>query len=202
MSTHHHHYLLYTHTPLQVLPELQAALQTCQFYSFDCEMSGLYPPGCEDYPTDDVDDRYLKTAAAAEDFIVTQMGLSLFTWTGSHYEARSFNFHLFPSPSDEMDLRFSCQASSLAFLAGHGFDFNKVSVVLGGGLWKGGQGVWGRGEVQVRVGGWVGGWGALEGGRLGKMPVYHKVLLQGGLWEHWWAKPNLEQPLKPTLCLE
>jgi hypothetical protein len=96
-------------------------------------MSGLYPPGCEDYLTDDVDDRYLKTAAAAEDFIVTQMGLSLFTWAGSHYEARSFNFHLFPSPSEELDLRFSCQASSLAFLAGHGFDFNKVNVFGEGG---------------------------------------------------------------------
>lgn len=70
--------------------------------------------------------RYLKTAAAAESFLVTQMGLSLFTWTGSHYEARSFNFHLFPSPREEWDLRFSCQASSIAFLAAHGFDFNKV----------------------------------------------------------------------------
>jgi len=117
----------------QALPALQEALSTCQFYSFDCEMSGLYPQGMEDYAVDDLDDRYLKTAAAAESFIVTQMGLSFFTWTGSHYEARSFNFHLFPSPSEELDLRFSCQASSLAFLAAHGFDFNKVERAAPGG---------------------------------------------------------------------
>lgn len=51
--------------PLQVtrhnfhfaLPVLRDALASCQFYSFDCEMSGLYPPGLEDYPSDDVDDR-------------------------------------------------------------------------------------------------------------------------------------------------
>lgn len=51
--------------PLQVtrhnfhfaLPVLREALASCQFYSFDCEMSGLYPPGLEDYPSDDVDDR-------------------------------------------------------------------------------------------------------------------------------------------------
>jgi hypothetical protein len=36
---------------------LQEALASCQFYSFDCEMSGLYPPGLEDYVSDDVDDR-------------------------------------------------------------------------------------------------------------------------------------------------
>lgn len=109
-----------------MLPALKAALASCQFFSFDCEMSGLYPTGVEDYPIDDVDDRYLKTVASAESFVITQFGLSLFTWQGSHYEARSFNFHLFPSPSEDMDMRFSCQASSLAFLASHGFDFNKV----------------------------------------------------------------------------
>lgn len=51
--------------PLQVtrhnfhyaLPVLAEALAGCQFYAFDCEMSGLYPPGLDDYPYDDVDDR-------------------------------------------------------------------------------------------------------------------------------------------------
>jgi hypothetical protein len=109
-----------------VLPAVKSALQDCQFFSFDCEMTGLFLQGQEDYAVDDVDDTYMKTAAAAEQFLVTQFGLTAFTWTGSCYQVRSFNFHLFPAPSDDMDLRFTCQASSLAFLASHGFDFNKV----------------------------------------------------------------------------
>ena len=53
--------------PLQVtrhnfhyaLPVLQEALRNAQFYAFDCEMSGLYPNGMEDYTVDDVDDRWV-----------------------------------------------------------------------------------------------------------------------------------------------
>eukprot|EP00879_Flechtneria_rotunda_P029453 GHRR01031860.1.p1 GENE.GHRR01031860.1~~GHRR01031860.1.p1 ORF type:complete len:217 (+),score=69.08 GHRR01031860.1:106-756(+) len=125
--------------PLQVtrhnfaaaLLAIKQALQECQFYSFDCEMTGLWLQGQEDFAVDDVDDRYIKTAAAAEQFLVTQFGLSLFTWMGNHYEARSFNFYLFPAPTDQYDLRFMSQASSLAFLASQGFDFNKVGVMYG-----------------------------------------------------------------------
>lgn len=62
---------------------------------------------------------------------MTQFGLATFTWQpGSQaYEARPFNFHLFPLPAGGDDMRFSCQASSLAFLAAHGFDFNKVCLL-------------------------------------------------------------------------
>jgi poly(A)-specific ribonuclease len=65
---------------------------------------------------------------------VTQFGLSAFIWRdgpggggGGGYEARTFNFHLFPAPRGDFDLRFMSQASSLAFLASQGFDFNKAS---------------------------------------------------------------------------
>ncbi|KAF8061172.1 PAT17 [Scenedesmus sp. PABB004] len=120
--------------PLQVtrsnfaaaLPAVAAALASCQFWAFDCEMSGLFLAGQEDYAADDVDDRYAKAAAAAEQFLVTQFGLSCFTWAGGAYEARSFNFTLFPSPTEDVDARFMCQASALAFLAEQGFDFNRM----------------------------------------------------------------------------
>ena len=49
---------------------------------------------------------------------------------GGYYEARTFNFFLFPAPRGDFDARFSCQASSLAFLASQGFDFNKVRAVV------------------------------------------------------------------------
>jgi len=43
------------------------------------------------------------------------------------YEIRSFNFYLFPGPfKREGDKKFLCQSSSILFLAGHSFDFNKL----------------------------------------------------------------------------
>ncbi|WIA44176.1 hypothetical protein OEZ86_010505 [Tetradesmus obliquus] len=91
-------------------------------------MTGLFLQGQEDYAVDDVTDRYIKAAAAAEQFLVVQFGLSAFVWRpeSNSYNVRSFNFHLFPSPQEDVDARFMCQASSLAFLAGQGFDFNKM----------------------------------------------------------------------------
>ncbi len=41
------------------------------------------------------------------------------------YEACTWNIYLFPRPYSWMDMRFTCQASSLQFLAEHRFDFNK-----------------------------------------------------------------------------
>lgn len=40
------------------------------------------------------------------------------------YEASSFNFFTFPRPHGNHNRRFLCDASSLTFLAQHGFDFN------------------------------------------------------------------------------
>jgi hypothetical protein len=111
-----------------VLPAVRQALQDCHFFAFDCEMTGLFLQGQDDYVVDDVTDRYVKAAAAAEQFLVVQFGLSAFVWQpeSNSYNVRSFNFHLFPSRQEDVDLRFLCQASSLAFLASQGFDFNKV----------------------------------------------------------------------------
>lgn len=146
----------------QALQVVREALAECQFFAFDCEMTGLTLEGQEDKLIDDVFDRHERTVAAASQFIITQFGLSAFIWcptssgsssrgggasssssssgsgerqaagvqdgnAGGTYEARTFNFYLFPSPRGDFDLRFSCQASSLAFLASQGFDFNKVS---------------------------------------------------------------------------
>lgn len=40
------------------------------------------------------------------------------------YSAKTFNIFLFPAPFEQYDRRFLSQASSLAFLAEQGFDFN------------------------------------------------------------------------------
>lgn len=64
---------------------------------------------------DDVDDRYAKTLASAEAFLVTQLGVSAFSWVPApegqpawrgHWQARSFNIMLFPAVLDDQDFRW------------------------------------------------------------------------------------------------
>lgn len=43
----------------------------------------------------------------------------------SRYVARTWNFYVFPHSYGGQDRRFTCQASSLEFLAEHKFNFNK-----------------------------------------------------------------------------
>jgi poly(A)-specific ribonuclease len=141
----------------QALPAIQEALAGCQFYAFDCEMTGLRLQGQDDWFLDDPEERYARTKAAAEQFLVTQFGLCTFTWTGAGYSARSFNIALFPLPWEDLDARFTCQASALVFLVNQGFDFNKVGAALaciwvkGWAVGRGGS-VRGRGMVVVACG--------------------------------------------------
>lgn len=63
--------------------------------------------------------------ASGSAFCITQLGLSFFTIdTMGAYTAKTFNIYLFPAPFEQYDRRFLSQASSLAFLAQQGFDFN------------------------------------------------------------------------------
>eukprot|EP00878_Enallax_costatus_P043500 GHUV01051504.1.p1 GENE.GHUV01051504.1~~GHUV01051504.1.p1 ORF type:complete len:320 (+),score=110.06 GHUV01051504.1:1070-2029(+) len=65
-------------------------------------------------------------AESSKSYIITQYGLSCFEPTGpDSYQARTFNFYLFPQPHGAYNRRFLCDASSLVFLSEHGFDFNK-----------------------------------------------------------------------------
>lgn len=109
----------------EMLPVVKQALNECEFFSFDCEMTGLFPEEYVDEVLDDFGDRYLKTMNSAQQFIVNQFGLSTFAWIGGEYQVKTFNFYIFPRPYEDVDKRFVCQASSLAFLSSHGFDFNK-----------------------------------------------------------------------------
>jgi hypothetical protein len=51
--------------------------------------------------------------------VINQFGLSCFRrLAGGGYEARTFNFYVFPLPSGQYSRKFVCDAGSLAFLAG------------------------------------------------------------------------------------
>lgn len=53
----------------------------------------------------------LQYAASAKAFMPLQLGLSCFTWTGSHYEARTFNIYLFPQRFDNYTPHFLSSVS-------------------------------------------------------------------------------------------
>lgn len=108
-----------------MLPSLREALQSCEFYSFDCEMTGLYLETTREDYLDDYDTRYEKAASGAEQFLITQFGISAFCWQDGQWNAKTFNFYVFPRVTDSFDRRFMCQASSIEFLTSHGFDFNR-----------------------------------------------------------------------------
>ncbi|KAG2487082.1 hypothetical protein HYH03_014327 [Edaphochlamys debaryana] len=122
-----------------MLPVVRRYLSACDFFAFDCEMTGLFLDGQYDNYLDDMQDRYTRTAAAAQSFIITQFGLSAFKRLlpdgpggRRRYAAATFNFYLFPrppeggsAPASSAARRFTCDAGSLAFLASQGFDFNR-----------------------------------------------------------------------------
>ena len=63
---------------------------------------------------------------SGQNFAINQFGLSAFTLTDTGYVAKTFNFNIFPRSFRNIEKVFTCQASSLEYLAKHNFDFNKV----------------------------------------------------------------------------
>lgn len=62
---------------------------------------------------------------SAQNFLVSQFGLSTFKYEDGQYTAKTYNFNIFPRKFMNFDKRFACQAGSLEFLTEHKFDFNK-----------------------------------------------------------------------------
>eukprot|EP00897_Mesotaenium_endlicherianum_P003570 jgi/Mesen1/3240/ME000187S02405 len=112
----------------KVLPDVEEALKTCDYVAVDGEFTGLHltPPGKEEF-FDSVEQQYARIKLSAQSFLIMQFGLSMVEWSEERQcnLARTFNFYIFPQPYGSFSLRFSCQASSLAFLREHNFDFNK-----------------------------------------------------------------------------
>lgn len=77
-------------------------------------------------------ERYKKILNGSSQFVIIQFGLSIFRFDKriSKYVNKTYNFYVFPNTSPLPGLiretKFLSQASSLGFLASHGFDFNKL----------------------------------------------------------------------------
>ena len=81
---------------------------------------------------DSLDVRYDTLRDSAHNFLLTQVGVSVFqspeAGVSSDWTCQTWNFYVFPRSSfmgDKKSKRFLCQASSLEFLSEHNFDFNK-----------------------------------------------------------------------------
>ncbi|XP_058798112.1 poly(A)-specific ribonuclease PARN-like isoform X2 [Phymastichus coffea] len=112
-----------------VLAELDDVLQKATFLAIDGEFTGLNSgPDANAYDTPA--QYYTKLRSGSMDFLLVQFGLATFTYNSetNKYSQRAYNFYVFPRPFDRSspDCRFKCQASSIAFLANQGFDFNKL----------------------------------------------------------------------------
>ncbi|KAJ1989527.1 hypothetical protein GGI25_005531 [Coemansia spiralis] len=136
------------------LSEFRKAVVACDFAAIDMEMTGLYESKeWQPHRQDSKDDRYAKIKRSVESYGVVQVGICLFTWIASsegqgheqqcrqtdkseeeeesssgYYEARPFNFNVFPCTSvgrKPIETHFGCKNTAFEFLSKNSFDFNK-----------------------------------------------------------------------------
>lgn len=113
----------------QVFEIFKQKLRAADFVSIDGEFTGLSTLRAPRFSYDTLEEKYEKAKTGADNFLIIQFGICLFTWQKDKkcYVAFPFTFCLFPRPYKRFlnDVIFTCQSSSLDFLASHGFDFNK-----------------------------------------------------------------------------
>ncbi|KAK7502466.1 hypothetical protein BaRGS_00006419, partial [Batillaria attramentaria] len=113
------------------LDDIAEAIQQATFLAVDAEFTGLDTPDHgHTCPFDTPSERYAKMCKGSLDYLIVQFGLCAFKFNEEtqSYEARPFNFYIFPRPYTRQapDRRFLCQSSSIDFLVQQGFDFNKL----------------------------------------------------------------------------
>jgi len=111
------------------LPQIEEAIDTASFISFDGEFTGLNAyRGIS--PFDLPHERYDKLQESARQFLLVQFGLCTFHYnpTDDTYSHQAFNVYVWPRPCSRAapDPRFLCQTSSIDFLTKQNFDFNKL----------------------------------------------------------------------------
>jgi poly(A)-specific ribonuclease len=108
---------------------ISASIQNATFITIDTEFTGLYTEETKPSTYDTHQTRYTKLIHTINQFQLIQLGICTFTYDTDRagYVARPFNFYVSPCmhPSVQSDRWFSCQASSLEFLARNHFDFNR-----------------------------------------------------------------------------
>ncbi|XKL67209.1 hypothetical protein PGB90_010629 [Kerria lacca] len=114
----------------KTLPDIFEAVNSADFIAIDGEFTGLRNgPDITAYDTPA--EYYGKLRDGSLNFLLVQVGICTFKFDElkNKYVYKVFNFYVFPrvfNKNISSDLNFLCQASSIHFLCGSGFDFNKL----------------------------------------------------------------------------
>ncbi|KEG05913.1 putative ribonuclease [Trypanosoma grayi] len=118
-----------------IFPKFVQLLQTCDFFSFDEEMTGINTPDLPECITDTPEESYRAKSTVASRYNIIQVGICLFhkekdatKSAPAQYIARPFNFLLFPNHADdftaaERSRDVVLSPSSLSFLRRHDMNF-------------------------------------------------------------------------------
>jgi poly(A)-specific ribonuclease len=101
--------------------------QNAEFVAFDLEFSGLGKPGARQSFLDSIPQRFKAAFESTGNFFPLQLGFAVFSKGDAGWQATPISVHVIPSQDDR---DFTIQASSIAYLAENGFDFQK-SFALG-----------------------------------------------------------------------
>lgn len=109
------------------LSEILKDIEEAAFISFDGEFTGLANER-NILPFDTSEEYYLKRLKASSGFILVQLGLSFIKVRKNDdgtdkVTCKSYNIYVYPQSKNAT---FLSQGQSLSFLAGNGFDFNKL----------------------------------------------------------------------------
>ncbi len=110
---------------------VESSIDSATFMTFDGEFTGLVQDEHNRHSAlDTAAERYSKVRDSANRFLLVQFGLCTFHYDEKkdRFTNRVFNFYVWPKPYSRSapDTRFTCQTSSLDFLASQNFDFNKL----------------------------------------------------------------------------
>ncbi|XP_071152162.1 poly(A)-specific ribonuclease PNLDC1-like, partial [Mytilus edulis] len=112
-----------------VFPTVETAIRKAEFIALDAEFTGLQlNKQTKSTLFDTSEERYAKLRRTISNITICQIGVSAFVKdpdSENKYIAHTFNFYLYPPVFGPVDVRFTCQASSLRFLCKYNFDFNK-----------------------------------------------------------------------------
>ncbi|XP_065065727.1 poly(A)-specific ribonuclease PARN-like [Rhopilema esculentum] len=113
---------------IDILPVVTDAINESDFIAIDGEFTGIGKGLPSKVLFDTPAQRYSRLKTDLSGIIIIQYGICSFKWNEETkcYDAKPFNFYIFPRPYKGKEPFFSCQSSSLEFLAGQNFDFNKL----------------------------------------------------------------------------
>ena len=107
---------------LEALEVFRESIGQCSAVALDLEFSGVR--GRPELYIDSIEDRYSGLRRVASTYKIIQVGLCTFTRLENSWEARPFNFFVFPAEVPGFNQRIILEVGAINFLKEHHMDFN------------------------------------------------------------------------------